>query len=381
MYNSDLWFEGFDVYHVAIPVFPGHGVASNLNFGALPISIVVGQTNQGFEAIGEAFRADSIDAVERTLRGLLRVPLNKINPSTLWMKDTYETGFVGGMTRTKALSSWEDCGMFSVALMESLWLDAVGKSTHSAAHVLLGGAVRREVKVDYWASQPSACELYELVLKASSLGCRGMKLKSNREGNTVHSIKAIEKDLPDGFQFTIDPMFNWRSLHESRKILKVLCQLDVPIKVEDPFPFEAISDWQLAKQQYPITLIWHTRSEEDLRIALREEAADVFNVACRCAHEAVYLAKVLAFHSKDCWFGSQLETGIFQQVRLHSASVAPTCVLACDLQSQWIREHTLINPPMVTKEGVVPVSDLPGLGVELDHKALNQYTIDRRRIG
>lgn len=372
-----LQFTEFEVWQVCIPGKSGLGIPQETRFDTIPVHIVVGKTNHGFEALGEASRVDGVEAIEKTLRSLLKVPLQNVTPSTLWMKDAFETGFVSGMTRTKRLSSWEVADDLSVFLMESLWLDAVGKASGMPAHALLGGAERREVKVDFWAAQPSAQELRLLVAEAHGLGCSGMKIKSNRQGNTVFALAEIAQDIPEGFQFTIDPMFNWRSLHESRRIFKALEKMDFVVKIEDPFPVEAIEDWRMARNDYALSLIWHVRSEADLKIALREGVADAFNIACQSAHEAVYLSQVLAFHSKDCWFGSQLETGIFQQVRLHSASVAPTCVLACDLQSQWVREHSLVLPPMKAKNGLVEVSDEPGLGVELDRQALERYAVKK----
>lgn len=374
-----LKFTRFEVWQVAIPGRRdlGISVAPGRAFDTVPVHIVLAKTNQGFVALGESARADDAATVNRTLKGLLGREIGRSTPATLWMKPSYERGYLGGMRRTRPLWSWDECEGQSMFLAESLWLDAVGKSAGVPAHVLMGGAVRNEVKVDFWAAQPDARALYRLVVEAVERGCRGMKLKSSAEGNTVHALAEIRDDLPDDFSFTVDPMFNWRSLHESRRLFEILAQLDLEVRVEDPFPYDAIEDWQTARSQYRTTLVWHTRDERDLRTALREETADAFNIACRCAFEAVKLSQVLAFHAKDCWFGSQLETGIYQQVRLHSASVAPTCVLPSDLQSQWVREHSLVRPGMAARDGLVSLGDEPGLGVEIDRNAVKRYAVKR----
>jgi len=373
----DVHFTSFEILQVSVPARPEMGIPASARFDSIPLTLVVGRTNLGFEALGESSRVDGVEAIERTLRQLLHIPLNDWTPSTRWMRDSHETGFVSGMMRTRRLFSWEACEDLSMFLLESLWLDAMGRAAGAPAHVLLGGAVRRRVKADFWAAQPDAQELAALVAKAHGFGCRGLKMKSDPEGNTAFALAEIARDVPANFEFTIDPMFNWRSLHQSRRIFETLSALGLTIRVEDPFPFEVIEDWQMARQRYSLPIIWHTRSEEDLRIALREQTADAFNIACRSAHEAVYLSHVLAFHKKDCWFGSQLESGIFQQVRLHSACVAPTCVLASDLQSQWVREHCLVDPPMTTMEGYAEVSDSPGLGVELNRDAVARFLVRR----
>ena len=375
--DQSLAFCKFEVLQVAVPSRAGFGLPSGAQFDAQPIHLVVGTTNQGSIALGEASRVEDATVVETTLRGLLDFPLQTITPSTAWMKSSYEEGFFAGMVRRKPLPSWEECRGRSIFLLESLWLDAMGQAAGVPAHVLLGGAVRPKVRVDYWAAQPDAPDLARLVAEAQALGCTGMKLKSSSSGNTVLALREIAADLPEGFQFTIDPMFNWRSLHESRKLFEILDALPVTCKVEDPFPFEAIDDWHAAQRQHRQTLIWHTRGESDLQVALREGTADAFNIACRSTFEAMDLAKVLAFHAKDCWFGSQLETGVFQQVRLHAASAAATCVLASDLQSQWVREHTLVTPAMTTQAGEIAVGNAPGLGVKLDWDAVLPRIVKR----
>lgn len=45
-------------------------------------------------------------------------------------------------------------GERSYQVMESLWLDAVGKQAGLPAHQLLGGAVRDRVLTDFWANRP-----------------------------------------------------------------------------------------------------------------------------------------------------------------------------------------------------------------------------------
>ena len=62
-----------------------------------------------------------------------------------------------------------------------------------------------------------------------------------------------------------------------------------------------------------------------------------------------------------------------QHVRLHAAAAARCCVLASDLQSEWVREHTLVTPRMQYDDGHALVPSAPGIGVALDHKAIKKY--------
>jgi L-alanine-DL-glutamate epimerase-like enolase superfamily enzyme len=71
--------------------------------------------------------------------------------------------------------------------------------------------------------------------------------------------------------------------------------------------------------------------------------------------------------------GSSIEMGVLQSLRLHAASTARNCVLASDLCSDWVREHTLITPRMEYCDGGAIVPNRPGLGVDLDHEAMKPY--------
>lgn len=65
--------------------------------------------------------------------------------------------------------------------------------------------------------------------------------------------------------------------------------------------------------------------------------------------------------------------GVLQHLRLHAAACARNCVLASDLCSEWVREHTLVTPRMAYRDAGAVVPQQPGLGIELDHAAVEQY--------
>jgi L-alanine-DL-glutamate epimerase-like enolase superfamily enzyme len=43
------------------------------------------------------------------------------------------------------------------------------------------------------------------------------------------------------------------------------------------------------------------------------------------------------------------------------------------MQSEWVREHTLITPRMAYADAHALVPDRPGLGIALDHAAVQRY--------
>lgn len=376
--TNQLYFEKFRVYQVVVParedilsapVSKSALYSGNLSWPELPIFLVEGTTNTGITAVGEADRGTPQATVEATLHDLLGRNLLASTPATMWMNDSDAVG----LPSRYPYWSWEVPGPRSYLLMESLWLDAVGKSTGLPAHTLLGGAVRKVVPTDFWANRPSAGVMAKLIAEAQDRGLRGIKMKSDGSGDTARALLAIAADVPAGFRVTIDPMTAWRSLRESARWFDALAKLDCDIQIEDPFPHQAIEDWQRARSYSPITIICHPRGEANLRLSLREEMADGYNLGLGSTYNFLQMSSVIEAADKDCWQGSSLELGVGQHVRLHAAACGRSCVLGSDMQSEWVREHTLITPRMSYTDGGAIVPDGPGLGIELDHDAVSGY--------
>ena len=377
--SSKTAFKRFRVWEVVVPVradlvsaAPHRGLSysASTTWPQDPIHLVEGETESGLLALGESGRGQSSEMVEMTLRGLLGVRLDHATSASLWSTPSPK----GVLPPPFPLHSWEVPAGRSLALMETLWLDAVGKSAGVPAHVLFGGAVRDRVAVDFWANRPDAATLVRLVGEAVKRGCLGMKLKCDALGDTVDSIVAAAGDLPAGFRFTVDPMCAWRTFRESWKLAERLSALNLPVQIEDPFPHAAVEDWRRLRTTLPIPLIWHARDAATLGLGLSERVADAYNMGCISGYEFRQFADVAAFGAFDCWQGSSLELGVIQAARLHSASTARNCVLPSDLQSTWVRESTLVTPTMEFQEGFACVQNRPGLGVELDHEAVARYT-------
>ncbi|MFN8440710.1 MAG: mandelate racemase/muconate lactonizing enzyme family protein [Caldilineaceae bacterium] len=372
--QNNLTFTKFRVYEVVVPAradilsAPSKGAVyvGTTSWPDMPIHLIEGVTSQGFTALGECGRGTSRAVVENTLRDLLGRNLLEKTPATLWMGS-------GDLPQSYPFFSWTLAGQRSYQLMESLWLDAVGKASGLPVHQLLGGAVRNEVLTAFWANRPPAATLRALIHEAVEKGLNGIKIKSDSTCDTAKAIVEIAADIPADFRVTIDPMSSWRSLRESVRWIEKLAALPFNIILEDPFPALAVEDWREARNFNPLTIVLHARDESELRKGLRDEMADAYNLAGSGAYDFLRTTVVAESFAKDCWHGSALELGVYQHVRLHAAACARNCVLASDLQSEWVREHTLVTPRMEYHGTYAVVPNRPGLGVELDHAAVKKY--------
>jgi L-alanine-DL-glutamate epimerase-like enolase superfamily enzyme len=308
---------------------------------------------------------------------LLGRDLATFTPAIIWSSAANATG----LPRSYPYWSWELATDRSCSLLESLWLDAVGKAVGMPAHQLLGGAIRAQVPVDFWINRPDAPTMAKLIEEAVTLGLRGVKMKSSAQGDTVAALLAIAADVPEGFHITIDPMCAWRSLRECARQLEKLAHLPFAIQIEDPFPYTAIDDWRSARQISPLTIACHARTEDVLQLAMREEMADTYNLGRGSVYDFLRLSHVTEFVNKDCWQGSSLELGVLQHMRLHASACARNCLLPSDLQSSWVREQTLVTPHMQYQDGHAIVPSRPGLGIDLDHEAMAPYITAQFDVG
>ncbi|MCC6453585.1 MAG: mandelate racemase/muconate lactonizing enzyme family protein [Caldilineaceae bacterium] len=375
---SALTFTKFRVWQVVVPArqdiitappTKGFLYRDNLSWPEVPVHLIEGTTSEGFTAVGEADRGTPQATVEATLRDLLGRNLLEMSPATVWMVPREASV----LPLSYPTWSWQAAEGKHYFTLESLWFDAVGKASGLPAHRLMGGAVRDVVAADFWANRPATATLGALVKEAQERGLRGIKMKCDSTGDMVKAVLAVAPDVSPDFRFTIDPMYAWRSMRESARFFEQLAKLEQPVQIEDPFPVTVEDDWRRAREIGPMTIICHPRGSTLFRHALREELADGYNLGGGSAIEFIQMAQIAEFASKDCWHGSSIEMGVLQHLRLHASACARNCLLASDLCSEWVREHTLVKQRMEYRDGGAVVPNHPGLGVELDHEVIQKY--------
>lgn len=385
MPTSASRFVRFRVWRVVVPARPeiiqapppaAGTYQRNLSWPSRPIHLIEGETDDGLLAVGESHRAESRETVETTLRWLLGRDLASFSPPTAWMGSEVSTELPAPYPLLSAESRHDK----STWILETLWLDAVGKRAGLPAHALLGGAVRDRVPVDFWANRPTVLGFPAFFAEALSLGLKGLKVKSDASGDTVHALQEIAREIPAGFRLTIDPMCAWRNFAQARPLLEILESLPARVQVEDPFPHDAYAEWHRARSAFRLPFIYHARDAGMLTGGLREGVADAFNLGRRSAYEFVRMAAVVQFAGKDCWNGGPTPLGVIEQARLHAAASAPNCVLASDLHCAWVRQHSLVTPALTYEDGCAVVPQRPGLGVSLDHEAMANFCQERFEV-
>ena len=267
------------------------------------------------------------------------------------------------------------------ALVEMAAWDLWAKSLGQPLGRLLGGA-RVEIPVGVSLGiQKSIEATRETVAAHLAQGYRRIKLKI-KPGWDVAMVSAMRQSFPQA-DLTVDA--NSAYALSDLPILRALDALGLDY-IEQPLAYDDIFDHAKLQCQIQtaICLDESILSAEDARKALEAGAGRVINikVARVGGHlEARRVHDVAAAFGAPVWCGGMLETGIGRAHNIHLATL-PNFTKPGDTSSSsryWKRD--IIQEPLETHDGLMPVPTGPGIGVTLDLPFLDSITMTKEVIG
>ncbi|MEV7394131.1 glucarate dehydratase family protein [Streptomyces sp. NPDC091215] len=285
---------------------------------------------------------------------------------------------------------------WTTSAVEVACLDAQGKLLGRPVSDLLGGTVRDSVPFAAylfykWAEHPAldgrpavgddwgaaldpAGVVEQARLMQQRYGFRSFKLKGGvfPPDEEIAAIRALAEAFP-GQPLRLDPNVAW-SLETSKYVAHEL--KDVLEYLEDPTA--TIEGMAAVAKESPLPLATNmcVIAWEQLRPAIEQHAIQVLltdhhywgglrrtrELAAVC--EAFGLA--LSMHSNS-------HLGISLAAMTHVAAAIPNLDHSCDTHYPWNSADDVIVPGVLElKDGAVRVPTGPGLGVELDHEALDR---------
>ena len=278
-----------------------------------------------------------------------------------------------------------------VAAFEVAFLDAQGKDLGVPVHTLLGGKVREEVEFSgylfyKWAEHPdgtgepdvwgAALDPAGIVEQAHRMvreyGFTSLKLKGGvfPPDEEIAAVRALRAAFPD-HAIRIDPNTGW-SVETS---LRVAAELEGTLEyLEDPTPgLEGMAE--VGRQiGIPLATNMCVTGFEHLPEAIERRSVDIvlsdhhFWGGLRASQRLSGICETwglsLSMHSNS-------HLGISLAAMTHLGAVLPSLHHACDTHRPWQVEDVVQGNPLPIVNGSIRVPDGPGLGVELDHDALD----------
>jgi L-alanine-DL-glutamate epimerase-like enolase superfamily enzyme len=279
-------------------------------------------------------------------------------------------------------------------LEAALW-DIIGQVAGLPVATLFGNSARSLPAYASSAELKPPAERVETALRAREAGFRAMKIRIDRDrvDEGVAAVTAVRDALGPDFGIMVDLNQSWRmagdtapasDLVKTRKLVRRLGELDV-FWVEEPLPYNDIAGFKALRAENPGVRIaageMHHSVPELLRY-LEEDVLDVYQMDVVLAvgmHRARTLAE-LAQLKHRAFTPHSWTNGIGVLANLHvSAGVGggPFFEFPWDPPG-WTperRDFMLAEPVMITAAGELEVPQRPGLGIELDEKAVQRWRI------
>lgn len=361
----------YRAWDVCVPVqsrrvsSPGLG---EIDFDRLPITLVEFTTDVGLVGLGETRqgtrREDLLEAI-RWLKGreVTRIPLQEPSHSP----DTPSASSTEKHEDKSITSNRPASHAIHLALF-----DLLGKHAGLPASTFLGGAVRDHIRVDAWQSRMTPTDSANAAKAAMDEGASGLKFHCTLDDDVPRRAAAIRDACGSNFKITVDPNSRLRTYRDSIHLLRELAVVGNVACVVDPFPKDRLKDWKRLHDDALFPIAAHDGYTKTLAKILRKRICDRANLTAH-PFEILHATALCRAAKIPCWISGEGALGVGEAMILHAAAACPAISLPCDLFGRSLREHNLITATLNPSQGQIAVPTAPGLGVELDHNAIEKF--------
>ncbi len=322
---------------------------------------------EGLEGVAEGVMEPSPQYREETIEGARALLQDTILPEVLGRT------WANPETLMRHLASLRGNRM-TLALVEMAFWDLHARSLQQPLSALLGG-VRAQVPVGVSLGiQPSVEATVETALRHAEQGYQRIKLKIE-PGWDVPVVRAVKDALGD-LPVTVDANAAY-SLAQLNTLL-ALDGLGLDY-IEQPLAWNDLHDHVKlqALMRTPLCLDESISTAADARKALEGGACRLVNIKVGRVGghlEARRVHDVAASFGAPVWCGGMLESGVGRAHNIHLASLENFSKPGDTSSSSRYWARDIIQEPLETAEGFMPVPTGAGIGVTLDLPFLEGVT-------
>lgn len=269
--------------------------------------------------------------------------------------------------------------MAKAAIEGAIW-DVYAKQNNMSLAEALGG--KRE-NIDVGISigiQDTVEELVEIVRGFVNEGYKRIKVKIKPDWD-VEVMRTLRSEFPD--TAIMADANSAYSLNDTA-LLKQLDEFDL-MMIEQPLASDDIIDHAKLQKELstPICLDESIHSLEDAKKAVELGSTKIINIKIGRVGgltEAVKIHDYCQENNIPVWCGGMLESGIG---RAHNVALTtlPNFTLPGDTASSsryW--EKDLIEPEVVSVDGLIEVPKAKGIGYEVNLETVDQFTVDKKEF-
>jgi len=287
--------------------------------------------------------------------------------------------------------------VWAVSGVEIALCDLIGKALNTPAYNLLGGKFRDRVRVYLDRSSPAGITDLEawrkMAAEAKDAGFTQMKFDIdfmasdsvsdiwNRSiplkqiNKTVERLSVVRRTVGDDFELCVDCHMQY-NVPDAIRLANALAHLNL-LWLEDPTPIDNPDSCAEVRAKSPIPIcVGEMLTAEQFRVFVDHKACDILHpdiIFCGGMHEMRRIADLaelnhllLAMHGNG---------GALATIAAAHAAAASRNFLGLEyhhIETPWIGEYVKRDVPLFDA-GCVPLTDAPGLGVELNEPVCRKY--------
>lgn len=337
-----------------------------------PYVIVVVHTDEGIVGLGEATISGLWSG--ETQAGAVSAIRDYIAPLLLG-KDPRDI-----TAARRAMEFIIKLNPFTKAAVEMALWDIAGKAAGLPVYQLLGGKVRDKVRIKLvvWARDVAGSRAMAEQHLRMGVTCVKVKVGLGTETD-IARVRAVREVAGPVIPVTIDANCGW-TIQQAKYCLRQLAEVNLllaeqPIPAGDPAALAEVR----ASTPTPIMADESVFTLQDAWQLTVHRAADILSVypgkhgGIAATAEIVAVARAAGL---CCTIGSNLELGIGTAAMLHVAAAFPeiNCeAFPADTIGPIYHEGDIITRPLDLGPPYSTIPDGPGLGVELDEKAVARW--------
>ena len=263
--------------------------------------------------------------------------------------------------------------------------DLTGKIYNVPAYMLLGGKLRSEIDLLWPIGAVSIDNDTETIQTKLKEGYKtfGLKLASLPVEDDIARVKSIEKKFGDSVKIYLDANQGW-TVYEALKFVDSLKDstlkiygLEQPI---DRFNFEGLNRIR-NNSRVPINVDESLFCESDAVTIFEHKAADGFGIKISKnggLAQSKRIANLADAFGMQYLMNSMADLGLTQAASLHLGCTLPNLFDCGHCYMSVLRmADDITNFADQIKDGVVKITDKPGLGVEVYEEKINKYTVKK----
>ncbi len=371
--------ERIDIFQIRIPLVKPYRLSKK--YGTLNDSeniIVKLTTDNGTTGFGETvpdplFAGESVETVKLVIKDNLADALIGSDPCNIQNIHQEMDQTIKGHNMAKAA-------------IEIACYDLLGKKSGLPIHTLLGGQLWEQIPTMWSIGNDEPDESVREAVNRQNQGYASLMIKVGSESITddARRVQAVREAVGADYPLILDANEAWQ-VDEAIAFANLVEPFNISL-FEQPVAYWNFEGLKMVKEStnIPISADESLFTIHDARQLIAMKAVDVFSIKV-AKHGGIFKAKSIidlaSIHGIPCLMNSMTEEGIAQAASLQ---------LGANVKNLWRYGNAYFSPLRLKEDitdfssairnGLVHVSNEPGLGIKVKEDIIAKYTVDSLQL-